>query len=201
MNLQTENTDINEYLAASEVIDFHDTDIHKIARQFSEAATTDVGLAKTAYEFVCDTIPHSFDINGHVVTCSASSVLKHGEGICFAKSHLLAALLRNVGIPAGFCYQRLVLDDADPTYLTLHGLNGIYLESLDRWIRVDVRGNKKGVNAEFCLETEVLAYPIRSDLGEVDYPIVYSRPNRKVVSTLRNAGTIEELKHHLPDEL
>ncbi len=201
MNLQTENTVINEYLAASEVIDFHDTDLHEIARKLSEAATTDVGLAKTAYEFVRDTIAHSFDINGQVVTCSASSVFKHGEGICFAKSHLLAALLRNVGIPAGFCYQKLVLDDADPAYLTLHGLNGIYLESLGQWIRVDARGNKEGVNAEFCLEAEVLAYPIRPNLGEVDYPIVYSQPNHKVVSALRNSDTIEELKHHLPDEL
>jgi len=40
-----------------------------------------------------------------VVTCSASEVLREGTGICFAKSHLLAALLRAVGIPAGLCYQ------------------------------------------------------------------------------------------------
>lgn len=201
MNLQIETINTNKYLAASEVIDFHDADIQAIAQKLSEAATTDVDLAKTAYGFVRDTIPHSFDIHGQVVTCSASSVLKHGEGICFAKSHLLAALLRNVGIPAGFCYQKLVLDDADPTYLTLHGLNGIYLESMDQWIRVDARGNKEGVNAEFCLEAEVLAYPIQLNLGEVDYPIVYSQPNHKVVSALRNSNTVEELKHHLPTEL
>lgn len=30
-----------------------------------------------------------------------------GSGICYAKSHLLAALLRANKIPAGFCYPRL----------------------------------------------------------------------------------------------
>lgn len=43
------------------------------------------------------------------VTCSASDVLQHRSGICYAKSNLLAALLRKEGIPTRFCYQRLIL--------------------------------------------------------------------------------------------
>jgi len=36
------------------------------------------------------------------VTCKASDVLIYGTGYCYAKSHLLAALLRANAIPAGF---------------------------------------------------------------------------------------------------
>lgn len=42
------------------------------------------------------------------------------HGICFAKSHLLAALLRCKSIPAGFCYQKLILDDETAPVLIYH---------------------------------------------------------------------------------
>ncbi|MCD7809309.1 MAG: transglutaminase-like domain-containing protein [Erysipelotrichaceae bacterium] len=58
-----------------------------------------------------DNISHSADINEDIITISASQVLVEGHGTCFAKSHLLAALLRCKSIPTGFCYQKLILDD------------------------------------------------------------------------------------------
>lgn len=198
MKLQLETNALNAYLATSEVIDFEQPIIHAIAEKLSARSETELDLAKAAYEFVRDQILHSFDINGSHVTCQASEVLKHREGICFAKSHLLAALLRKLGIPAGFCYQRLVLDDADPTDLTLHGLNAVYLTSLERWIRVDARGNKPGVEAQFSLETEVLAYPISPQLGEIDYPIIYPQPLPVVISVLHESKTVDQLKDQLP---
>lgn len=45
-------------------------------------------------EYVRDKVSHSADINEDILTCAASEVLKAGHGICFAKAHLLAALLR-----------------------------------------------------------------------------------------------------------
>lgn len=57
------------------------------------------------------------------VTCRASEVLKEGHGLCFAKSNLLAVLLRFMDIPVGFCYQTLVHEDG----FVLHGLNAAYL--------------------------------------------------------------------------
>ena len=80
-----------------------------------------------AYEYVRDMISHSADISADTVTCSASEVLKAGHGICFAKSHLLAAILRSKSVPAGFCYQKLILDDETAPVLIYHGLNGVYL--------------------------------------------------------------------------
>ncbi|WP_338430147.1 transglutaminase domain-containing protein [Synechococcus elongatus] len=40
-------------------------------------------------------------------------MLEYRTGYCYAKSHLLVALLRACSIPAGFCYQRLSFDAAN----------------------------------------------------------------------------------------
>ncbi|MEO8893595.1 MAG: transglutaminase family protein, partial [Coleofasciculaceae cyanobacterium] len=105
MQLTIETNDFNEYLVASDLIDYEQHNIQAVAKNLAKNANNKIDLAKIAYKYVRDKIPHSFDINSKVVTCEASNVLKHQEGICFAKSHLLAALLRCLNIPAGFCYQ------------------------------------------------------------------------------------------------
>ncbi len=201
MELQLETSNLSAYLAASEVIDFEHPAIEAIATQLIQSQLTDVAQAQRIYEFVRDEIPHSFDITGRVVTCHASDVLQHREGICFAKSHLLAALLRCVSIPTGLCYQRLLLEQENAPEFTLHGLNAVYLASVDRWIRVDARGNKPGVQAEFSLAQERLAFPIRAELHESEYDIVYAQPNVKVIAALRNSPTLLALIQQLPDEL
>lgn len=201
MALVPETNDLSAYLTASELIDYEDKGIQAVAAELSERCQDRVELAKAAYEYVRDSIAHSCDIQGRVVTCEASTVLRHKQGICYAKSHLLAAILRCLKIPTGFCYQKLVFDDDDPSYLTLHGLNAIYLEHLDKWMRVDARGNKQGVQAEFNIETEYLAFPVREELGESDYPIIYAKPNERVVAALRNSKTLEDLIVNLPQEV
>ena len=107
------------------------------------------------------------------VTCRASDVLKYQTGYCLAKSHLLAALLRANQIPAGLCCQRLSLDDRCAPY-TLHGLNAIFLPKIS-WYRVDPRGNRKGVNAQFIPPQEQLAFEIRSS-QESDFPNIFAEP-------------------------
>lgn len=201
MNLLPESQNMDRYLQPSEVVGSDNPAIRSLALFLTEKITDEVERAKALYEFVRDQIPHSFDIQGDVVTCTASEVLEHRQGICFAKSHLLAALLRPVGIPAGFCYQKLVFDDMDPDYKTLHGLNGIYLKSLNKWIRVDARGNKPGVHAEFSTEEEILAFPVRPEMGEVDYPVIYVEPNSKVVDSLRTNRSCLALAANLPADL
>ncbi len=66
----------------------------------------------------------------------------------------MAAILRSQGIPTGFCYQRLMLFDSPEKGYCIHALNAVYIDSLQKWIRIDARGNKKGINAEFCLSEE-----------------------------------------------
>lgn len=148
-----------------------------------------------------DKIPHSADINADVLWCNASQVLEAGHGICFAKSHLLAALLRCKGVPAGFCYQRIILDDETAPILVYHGLNGVYVNGLGKWIRLDARGNKAGVNAQFSVDAERLAFAIRAEKGEEDGFIIYPDPDKKIVELLRNCKTRTELWNNLPTEL
>jgi transglutaminase-like putative cysteine protease len=129
-----------------------------------------IAAAEAVFLFVRDEVRHSWDIRGRRVTCVASEVLRHREGLCYAKSHLAAALLRRAGVPAGICYQRLTLDDADASAgHVVHGLNTVFIAPLGRWIRFDARGNRPGVDARFSLTDEALAFPIRPEFGELDY--------------------------------
>lgn len=189
------------YLKYDSVIDHDDKAIMELADALFKMADSELDFIKKVYEFVRDHISHSADINADSITCAASEVLKAGHGICFAKSHLLAALLRCKGIPAGFCYQKLILDDEAAPVLVYHGLNGVYIKDYKKWIRLDARGNKPGVNAQFSIETERLAFPVRSERGEVDNFIVYPDPDIEVLGKLRKSKTRSKLWDNLPTEL
>ncbi len=119
-----------------------------------------------------------------------------GSGFCYAKSHLLAALLRANGIPAALCYQRLSCND-DGTEFCLHGLNAIHLPNVG-WYRVDARGNRADVDARFTPPLERLAFPT-SATGEADIPGLFADPLPVIVNALTSHATADELCKHLPD--
>lgn len=192
---------IEKYLEATEVIDFHNEMIRRLADTLFLCSANELEFIKNTYEYVRDRISHSADIHEDLITCSASEVLEAGHGICFAKSHLLAALLRCKGIPAGFCYQKLILDDESAPELIYHGLNGVYIKELNQWIRLDARGNKEAVNAQFSLETEQLAFPIRPEKGEEDNLVVYPYPDRNVLKSMKSSKTRTNLWENLPKKL
>ena len=193
--------DLSAYLKEDEIIDFGNEVIVELADSLSQNVKNEIEYIKAAYDFVGAKIFHSADINEDIITCSASEVLEAGHGICFAKSHLLAALLRCKGIPAGFCYQKLILDDETAPVLIYHGLNGVYIKEYSKWIRLDARGNKEGVNAQFAIETEQLAFPVRSEKGEEDGFVIYPDPDTKILEKLKNNKTRTELWDDLPTEL
>jgi len=130
------------------------------------------------------------------VTCRASDVLRHKTGYCYAKSHLLAALLRANQIPAGFCYQRLSIDDKGAPY-SLHGFNAIYLPEIG-WYRVDSRGNKDGVNAQFAPPQECLSFKIQLP-EEADFNVILAAPLPIVVEALKSHNTWDSMLDNLPD--
>ncbi len=194
--------DIGCYLQCSDIIDFDNESVAQLADKLYSESDGETDFVRRAYEYVRDRISHSADIGADEVTCTASQVLKAGHGICFAKSHLLAAILRSRGIPAGFCYQKLVLDDdADVPELIYHGLNGVYLREHDKWIRLDARGNKEGVNARFGISTEQLAFPIRPDKGEEDGFTVYPAPDKEIIKVLTSNISRAQLWSELPMQL
>lgn len=194
--MTNKNPSMDRYLAPGEFID---GDHPTVAHQAAELARGSVDPTETArrcFEFVRDRIRHSWDFQLNPVTCKASETLRHGTGYCFAKSHLLAALLRANGIPAGLCYQRLLLETGGTRY-SLHGLNAVYLPG-HGWYRVDARGNKPGVQAEFCPPVEKLAFSV-SGPGEADFREIWPDPLPMVVQTLTENATYDQVYRHLPD--
>lgn len=193
---------MEDYLSVSDDINWRSPVILNKAASFQEKASDEICLIKMIYEFVRDEIGHSWDVQDPRVTRSATEVLKEGVGICWAKANLLAALLRACNIPAGICYQRLTLGDTPETGFCIHALNAVYIKSLQRWIRLDARGNKETVNAQFCLEREQLAFAVRREIGEVDYNIIYANPSTRFMKLLAESNDILSLYlHSLPDTL
>ena len=186
------------YLEATEYIDWQQPAVLEKALSLSEGLNSDEAIAKACFEFVRDEIKHSWDYQINPVTCKASDVLSSGSGYCYAKSHLLAALLRANKIPTGLCYQRLTISGDKPPFC-LHGLNAVYLKD-HGWYRIDARGNKEGTNAEFCPPKEQLAFPILSE-GEVDLPEIWSEPLAVVVDALTQYSDFLEVANNLPDIL
>jgi transglutaminase-like putative cysteine protease len=189
-------TTMEEYLQASEVIDWQHPTILELAEKIASRHQTSEAITKACFEWVRDEIRHSYDYQMNPVTCRASDVLQYKTGYCYAKSHLLAALLRANSIPAGFCYQRLSIDDKGAPY-SLHGFNAIYLPEVG-WYRVDARGNREGVNAQFTPPKEQLAYKTQFP-EEADFQTIFSEPLRVVVEALQTQSTWDEMLFNLPD--
>lgn len=187
---------LDQYLESTPFIDWRHPAIVELAGQLAASAPSETELAKRCFEWVRDNILHSWDYRQNPVTCKASDVLLHRTGYCYAKSHLLAALLRANGIPAGLCYQRLSLEDDGPPYC-LHGLNAVYLKEFG-WHRIDSRGNKPGIKAEFQPPTERLAFPV-SKPGERDFSCVYAEPLPIVAEVLTRRSCIIDVYQNLPD--
>lgn len=202
MKLTCESGSLDDYLEETEAVNYSHSSIQNKAAELYSQSPNEIEFVKSAFEFVRDHISHSWDIQSSRITCRASDVLLFREGICYAKSNLLCALLRSQGIPAGFCYQRLTLGDTPDTGYVIHALNAVYLKSIGKWIRLDARGNKQGVDARFSLEEEKLAFPVREMYEEKDYPVVYKEPNAKTIDVLlQNIDCMTMYLHGLPSEL
>lgn len=102
--MKAESANIQDYIKRTKVIDYDNELIISKCLELENGVTDEIHLIKKVYEFVRDEISHSGDIGAHEVTCKSSEVLRYGHGICCAKSHLLAAILRYFSIPVGFCY-------------------------------------------------------------------------------------------------
>lgn len=187
---------IANYLCRSDVIDWDHPAVMEQARALTAGREDVAAIAKACFEWVRDEVMHSRDFERNPVTWRASDVLLHRTGYCYAKSHLLAALLRANGIPAGFCYQRLSVGDSGPPYC-LHGFNAIELPGVG-WYRVDARGNRAGIDAQFTPPVERLAFALQS-AEEVEFANVLADPLACVVDSLRSCGTWEEALTQLPD--
>ena len=186
---------MNDYLIETQSIDYNDENIQKKVGHLKELSSDDIDYIERCFMFVRDEIPHSWDIGAEIVSKKASEVLINKTGICWAKSCLLAALLRANEIPSGISYQLLTRADNDTSdgYI-IHAFNTVYIEQLDKWIRLDARGNKENVNAQFSLDEEHLAYETRSELGEIDYHNNQNDLDERLVNVLSKCNVVSEIR-------
>jgi len=186
------------FLAESKLINFKHPNIDALAKAVAKEASSEIDVVRRCFEFVRDEIHHSGDSpdNSITTTVLASDVLKYKTGWCYAKSHLLAALLRANRIPTGFCYQRLSCSEYKSDIFCLHGLNAVYLAEFG-WYRLDPRGNKTGVNAQFSPPVEQLAFTLSK--GEQDVEGIFDEPLDIVINALKTNQNYQEMILNLPD--
>lgn len=202
LQLKIMNENLQAYLEETDIINFKHPAIQEKIQVFQKSGKTKFEWAQAAFNFVRDEIKHSFDLeDSKVITITSADALNKSEGICFAKAHLLAAFLRGMNIPTGFCYQRVTRKGTPESGYALHGLNAVYFEEIDKWFRVDPRGNKPGVSSEFSITPEKLAYPIRTELDEIDYPHVFSEPLAKVIAGMNQSNDCKELFVNRPESI
>ena len=183
------------FLGPCEVIDWRTLPVRELAVQIT-SDKHGVAAVAALFAWVRDSIAHTGDAGHGKLTLRASDVLRERTGLCYAKSHLLVALLRASGVPAGLCYQRLRFDAASPAFV-LHGLVAVLMP--DRtFLRIDPRGNKPGVDAQFVPGREALAFAA-SLAGEADLPGVFARPLPQVVAALSAATDWHPTNTSLPD--
>ena len=198
--MRPESPSWNGYVEDTIVIDWQTPAIVERARALAAGHPSDEAKARACYEFVRDEIVHTADAGLDALPCRASEVLAARTGIGFSKSHLLAALLRSLGIPAGFCYQ-VVRRAPDGDEKLLYGFSGVYLASLERWIQLDARGNKAGLDARFDVDVPRLAVHADALRGEWVYPWIWTRPAPVVVDLLSRNKSLARIGEHVPDEL
>lgn len=189
-------SDMREYLAATPIVDWEDPDVLALAKELAAGLGDPVEVTRRCFLWVRDNVRHTGDCRLDGVTSSASDVLRHREGLCYAKSHLLAALLRANGIPTGFGYQRLAADAAG-TRFRLHGFNVVHLPGFG-WYRTDPRGNREGVETDFTPPVERLAFTPRLP-GEETFKANWPEPLPVVVEALATSRSGLHLAANMPD--
>lgn len=89
-----------------------------------------------------------------------------------------------------------MLPDSGAPYC-LHGLNAVYLKN-HGWYRIDARGNKPHVYAQFSPPREALAFSIQ-DKEECDLPEIWPEPLPVVTDVLEQYDDVEQVFNHLPN--
>jgi transglutaminase-like putative cysteine protease len=183
------------FLAPCDVIDWQTVAVRQTAARLT-SGTDGLDAISVLFNWVRDFIAHTGDAGQGKLTLRASDVLLERTGLCYAKSHLLVALLRAVNIPAGLCYQRLSLAEGVPSFV-LHGLVGVMMPD-QKFLRIDPRGNKPGIDARFIPGRESLAFAANLPC-ETDLPGVFARPIAAVVAALSGEHTWHPVETKLPD--
>lgn len=169
--------------------------VRERASALARGRTGPTEIAEACFHWVRDRVRHIGDHGIEPVARYASEVLEQEAGICWAKSHLLAALLRASGIPAALAYQRLAANDTSRGFV-LHGFNAVWLPA-HGWYRLDARGARSDLTAEFAPPREVLPYAPALP-GELTFPGLWAEPVAPIRAALERHRTRSALLEELP---
>ena len=198
---EAESDDLGRYLEDTITIDWQTPVVTSTAKRLLESCATPEARVTKLFDFVRDEIDHSMDIETSAQTCRASEVLEEKTGLCYAKSHLLAGLLRYAGYPAGFCYVKLA-DSDRPGRFALHGFNAVYWASDSRWAFLDARGNNEDCQTECRLDEPCsLAFWPDAEKGEAFLPLIYKRPAKRIIDLLERAPSFDAVCQNLPSSI
>ena len=196
MPARDSSTSREPFTRPSRWIDSDHPAVRERARALAQGRGDAASVTQACFLWVRDRVRHIGDHGLEPVARFASEVLEHESGICWAKSHLLAALLRANGIPAALVYQRFA-SEGTRTGFCLHGLNAVWLEPFG-WYRLDARGARADLEAEFAPPREVLPY--RPALaGERRFSGLWAEPVPLIRAALERHRTRTALWADLPD--
>jgi dihydrofolate reductase len=196
------NHTIDSYLSETEIFNFSNELVQQLVKTLKNDTKTEKEYIYECFTYVRNQIHHSADHLSKAVTAAASEVLEFGEGICYAKSHLLCALLRADNIPCGLSYQllRLVESDIDSP-LIVHGIIAYYHSEKNSWILLDPRGNKHNYNEKIDTEANYFEFDVNINLNEKTIPYIFSDPDSNVLNALQCHTNAISLMENLPNTL
>lgn len=201
MRFVPELDNLARYLEDTAVVDWMTPPVEEKARMLTESCGNDRERVERLFAFVRDEIGRSEHGTTVVLTCRASEVLREGEGLCHARCHLLVALLRARGIPAGFGYQRLRRRPPEAGFV-LHGFVGVHLGEAGsgRWIALDPHGDRALTPPRLDLEAPRFATAPDPEAGEAIREVIRPRPHETVVDVLSRAESLEQARRALPGD-
>lgn len=198
---EPETDEIGRYLEDTITIDWQTPSVMAKARELLEGLAEPEARIERLFCFVRDEIADSEDTPTEEQTCRSSEVLEKGTGLDYAKSHLLAGLLRYSGFPTGFCYVRLA-DGARPDRFALYGFNAVYWAPERRWLFLDARGGLSEHTSVFRLEPPwSLSRMPDAERGEGFLPFIYKRPAKRILDLLERAPNLATVLRNRPDAI
>jgi transglutaminase-like putative cysteine protease len=98
-----DNLDYKEFLLETKFCDIYDPEIKKLTRDLIYPCKDDVSSAIQIFNWVRDEVKYNFDF----WNVKASETLQKMSGMCANKANLQIAMLRSIGIPAGYMVLRI----------------------------------------------------------------------------------------------
>lgn len=201
MELIPESADLHRYLERTAVVDFDSEDVRVLANNLAPYNCNDIEKVRAVFEYIQANIPHTFNTDRKEVACKASDAIRLGHGICYAKANLVAALLRYMNVPTGFCYQKYRMEGTPDSKFVLHCMNAVYLKDKGRWARIDVRTPDEDFDPRFKPYEDSGIYPIDPSMGEEEYPDIYVCPHPATIEALKKSKDAVRLHDSLPQDI